>query len=456
MNIKTFNIKELLYFGIPLAIVDLLVYVGVYEWLLGVFQFTVPEDLALKNPRCLYLLLLGYIIAVSFVHSWPYARGYSWKKQVSQLLLQCLLALGVLAVSVNVLFDSFAGFFYLYEGLITVVLLNLCHSLFRGAILFARRRGRNKIHVVIVGDDENALRLADTFSNTVEFGDYKVVATFAHDLDEVRSYLSSNKVHQLYCSLNPSRQPDAVSSLIRLCENNYIEFYYIPDMSGYFRPSLSIQEIGSVPVLNLREEPLSNPVNAAVKRSLDILFSFLFLVTVFPVVWLVVAVIIHFTSPGPVFFKQKRTGYKGKPFTMYKFRSMKVSSTADRLQATQDDPRKTKFGDFLRRSSLDELPQFINVLKGDMSIIGPRPHMELHTEMYSQLIDEYPVRHMVKPGITGWAQINGCRGETPTPEYMRRRVVHDIWYIEHWSLGLDFTIFFKTIAQILKGDKQAY
>lgn len=456
MNIKTFNIKELMYFGIPLAIVDLLVYVGVYEWLLGVFQFTVPEDLALKNPRCLYLLLLGYIIAVSFVHSWPYVRGYSWKKQVSQLLLQCLLALGVLAVSVNVLFDSFAGFFYLYEGLITVVLLNLCHSLFRGAILFARRRGRNKIHVVIVGDDDNAVRLADTLGNTEEFGDYKVVATFAQDLDEVRTYLTSNKVHQLYCSLNPSRQPDTVTSLIRLCENSYIEFYYIPDMSGYFRPSLSFQEIGSVPVLNLREEPLSNPVNAAVKRGLDILLSGLFLVTLFPIIWLVVAIIIHFTSPGPIFFKQKRTGYKGKPFTMYKFRSMKVSSTADSLQATQDDPRKTKFGDFLRRSSLDELPQFINVLKGDMSIIGPRPHMELHTEMYSQLIDEYPVRHMVKPGITGWAQINGCRGETPTPDFMRRRVLHDIWYIEHWSLGLDFTIFFKTIAQILKGDKQAY
>ena len=113
-------------------------------------------------------------------------------------------------------------------------------------------------------------------------------------------------------------------------------------------------------------------------------------------------------------------------------------------------------GDFLRRSSIDELPQFINVLKGDMSIIGPRPHMELHTEMYSKLIDEYPVRHMVKPGITGWAQINGCRGETPTPDYMRRRVIHDIWYIEHWSLSLDFRIFFKTISQVLRGDKQAY
>ena len=141
---------------------------------------------------------------------------------------------------------------------------------------------------------------------------------------------------------------------------------------------------------------------------------------------------------------------------MYKFRSMKVNADADKLQATEDDPRKTKFGDFLRRTSIDELPQFINVLKGDMSIIGPRPHMELHTEIYTKLVDEYLVRHMVKPGLTGWAQVNGCRGETKTTEDMAERVRYDIWYIEHWSFGLDVKIVLKTIAQILGGDKQAY
>ena len=456
MNLKTFNIKEFLYFGVPLAVVDLFIYVAVYEWLLTVFPFSVPEDLILKTPQSHYLLLLGYIIAVLLVHSWPYDRGYTWKTQALKILFQCFLAIGILAISVNVLFDSFAGFFYLYEGMLSVVLLNICHLVFRAAILFARKRGRNKIHVVIVGTDDNALRLAETFDNAEEFGDYKVVASFGQDMDEIRSYLESNKVHQLYCGLDPARNQDTVSNLIRLCESLYIAFFYIPDLSGYFRPSLSIQEIGSVPVLNLREEPLSNPVNAAVKRCLDVLFSLLVLLLLFPLIWLFVAVITRFTSPGPVFFKQMRTGYKGEPFTMYKFRSMKVNLNADSLQATSDDPRKTRFGDFLRRTSLDELPQFINVLRGDMSIIGPRPHMVLHTEMYSQLIDEYPVRHMVKPGITGWAQINGCRGETPTPEFMRQRVVHDIWYIEHWSLSLDFMIFFRTIAQILKGDKQAY
>ena len=135
---------------------------------------------------------------------------------------------------------------------------------------------------------------------------------------------------------------------------------------------------------------------------------------------------------------------------------MKVNVDSDKLQATEDDPRKTKFGDFLRRTSIDELPQFINVFKGDMSIVGPRPHMELHTETYSKLISEYMVRHLVKPGITGWAQVNGCRGETKTVEQMRERVEHDIWYIEHWSPLLDVKIVFMTAFQILGGDKQAY
>ena len=227
-------------------------------------------------------------------------------------------------------------------------------------------------------------------------------------------------------------------------------------MDGYPRRSMTFSELGPVTLVKLREEPLSNPLNAALKRTFDIVLSLLFLVTVFPVVWLFVAVGTTLSSPGPIFFRQQRTGYKGRPFTMYKFRSMRVNADADKLQATVDDPRKTKFGNFLRRTSLDELPQFINVLRGDMSIIGPRPHMELHTEMYTKLVDEYLVRHMVKPGITGWAQVNGCRGETPTTELMAERVRYDIWYIEHWSIGLDIRIFLRTILQIAGGDKQAY
>ena len=149
--------------------------------------------------------------------------------------------------------------------------------------------------------------------------------------------------------------------------------------------------------------------------------------------------------------------WDGKRFYIYKFRSMKVNEESGKLQATKDDPRKTPFGSFLRKTSIDELPQFINVFISDMSIIGPRPHMEYHTELYSKLIGDYMVRHLVKPGITGWAQINGCRGETKTVEEMAARVEHDIWYIENWSMLLDVEIFFRTIWQVLPGrDKQAY
>ena len=209
-------------------------------------------------------------------------------------------------------------------------------------------------------------------------------------------------------------------------------------------------------IVKLRDEPLANPFNAGLKRAADIIVSFVFLVTLFPFIWLFVAIGTSLSSPGPVFFKQRRTGYRGRPFTMYKFRSMRVNAEADLVQATADDPRKTRFGSFLRRTSIDELPQMINVLLGQMSLIGPRPHMEKHTEMYSALVDKYLVRSIVKPGLTGWAQVNGCRGETPTTESMAERVRYDIWYIEHWSVSLDIRIFFMTIAQIIRGDKQAY
>ena len=162
---------------------------------------------------------------------------------------------------------------------------------------------------------------------------------------------------------------------------------------------------------------------------------------------------IKITSSGPIFFRQKRNGLNNKEFWCYKFRSMKVSDT---LQATLNDPRKTKFGDFMRRTNIDELPQFINVLLGDMSIVGPRPHMLKHTEEYSKIINKYMVRHFIKPGITGWAQVTGFRGETRELEDMEGRVKADIWYMEHWSFLLDLYIMYKTVANVLHKDKQAY
>jgi putative colanic acid biosynthesis UDP-glucose lipid carrier transferase len=191
------------------------------------------------------------------------------------------------------------------------------------------------------------------------------------------------------------------------------------------------------------------------KRLTDILLSVIFLV---PTVLLLpfIAVIIKCQSPGPVFFRQRRTGLDGREFWCWKFRSMHVNNTADSQQATKDDPRKFPFGDFMRKTNIDELPQFWNVLRGDMSIVGPRPHMLAHTEQYDKLIDKYMVRHFVKPGITGWAQVTGFRGETRELWQMEGRVERDIWYMQHWSLWLDLRIIWLTFKTIFKRDKKAY
>ena len=197
-----------------------------------------------------------------------------------------------------------------------------------------------------------------------------------------------------------------------------------------------------------------SPVRHAIKRALDIMVSVLAL----PFALLIsipVAIGVKLSSPGPLFFTQRRTGYKGREFTCLKFRSMRVNDESDTTQASNNDPRKTRFGEYLRRTSLDELPQLINVIKGDMSLIGPRPHMVAHTKQYAPVIKDYMSRHEMRPGITGWAQVNGFRGPTNELWMMEKRVEYDLWYVKHWSLRLDLKIFYRTILIILFGDKNA-
>lgn len=213
---------------------------------------------------------------------------------------------------------------------------------------------------------------------------------------------------------------------------------------------------GNVPVLSILEEPLSQFENRLAKRVFDIVFSGLFLCTLFPLIYLVVGIAIKLSSPGPILFKQKRSGKDGKEFWCYKFRSMRVNADSDRLQATEHDPRKTKIGEFIRKTSIDELPQFINVFLGQMSVVGPRPHMLKHTEQYSALINQYMIRHLIKPGVTGWAQVNGYRGETKELWQMKGRVERDVWYLEHWTFLLDLYIIYKTVKNGIMGDPQAY
>lgn len=204
--------------------------------------------------------------------------------------------------------------------------------------------------------------------------------------------------------------------------------------------------------MTLRNRPLERLLNKMMKRGFDVVVSSVALVML-PLLGLPIAIAIKLSSPGPVFFVQRRTGYRGKEFNLYKFRSMKMNDEADTKQACENDSRITKIGSFLRRAYLDELPQFLNVWLGDMSVVGPRPHMLLHTDKYSGIVDSYMTRHEVKPGITGWAQVNGLRGSTEELWKMRERVRYDLWYIENWSFFLDLKILYKTLCEFLPGKK---
>lgn len=466
MNISTFRTKEIYIYLLPILVIDLLVQIAAFRFCADQFHYWDPADLVMRKRKVIYFLIVGYVLAAIIVPPKLYERGIKLRTIAITAFMQTLITLGICAISVDALFSSFAGKLYLPCSIIAVVSVFVVNVLLKNLIDYARRRGRNKLHCVIVGSDENSMILYRQLSASNNY-DYKVLGvlsdyevpsgvTLLGGTDSIESYLAGNKVHNLFCGINPATHEDFVNSIIRICDNYCVQFYYVPNMDGYMSRSLSFESLDGVIVASLRHEPLANPVNRFLKRAFDVLISGLFLVTVFPFVWVFVAIGTHLSSPGPIFFRQQRTGYRGKSFTMLKFRSMKVNSDADRLQATADDPRKTRFGDFLRRTSIDELPQFINVLRGDMSLIGPRPHMELHTEQYNAIIDKYMVRHMVKPGLTGWAQVTGFRGETKTVEQMEGRVRADIWYIENWSVWLDMKIFFMTIIQIFSGDEQAY
>lgn len=279
--------------------------------------------------------------------------------------------------------------------------------------------------------------------------------TYLGHPEKAMDFLARNKVNQLYCSL-PSTMSEYIVPVINYCENHLVHFYNVPNVSNYLHRRMYFDMVGSVPILSIRKEPLGKAENRLLKRTFDVVFSLLFLGTLFPFIFIVIGTGVKLSSPGPILFKQKRNGLNGKEFWCYKFRSMKVNPEADTLQATANDSRKTRFGNFIRRTSIDEFPQFINVLRGDMSIIGPRPHMLKHTEQYSQIINKYMVRHFIRPGITGWAQVTGFRGETRKPEDMEGRVKADIWYMEHWSFLLDLYIVYKTVVNAFSKDRKAY
>jgi putative colanic acid biosynthesis UDP-glucose lipid carrier transferase len=250
---------------------------------------------------------------------------------------------------------------------------------------------------------------------------------------------------------------DKIPHLIKLCDQYLIRIKFVPDFRRYAHARrVNIDIYDGVPVMMFRKEPLEAPINRILKRIFDIFFSIFVLLAVCSWLFPILAILIKLGSKGPVFFKQKRSGENNVTFHCYKFRTMKVNNLSDQLQAVKNDSRITKIGAFMRKTNLDELPQFVNVLIGNMSCVGPRPHMIAHTYQYSEQITNYLVRHYTRPGITGWAQINGYRGETKTLEEMEERIKHDIYYIENWSFFLDIKIIGWTIINMITGQEKAY
>ncbi len=287
--------------------------------------------------------------------------------------------------------------------------------------------------------------------NIRELTKYPVLA----GLDDALNVSFQHSVHEIYTTLAPE-QNQSIYRLMKEAERACIRVHFIPDLRLFMNRNYHVQFLGDMPVLAIRKEPLEDSVNQLKKRVLDIVISLL--VIVFVLSWLVplLSLLIYIESPGPVFFKQLRSGRNNTPFWCLKFRSMKMNKDANAKQATRNDSRITKIGRIIRKTSLDEFPQFINVLRGDMSLVGPRPHMLRHTDDYSSQLDDFMVRHFVKPGITGWAQVNGFRGETKTLADMQGRIERDVWYLENWSLWLDMKILFLTAYNMVKGEKNAY
>lgn len=277
------------------------------------------------------------------------------------------------------------------------------------------------------------------------------------DVDAAKAYAIQNRIDIVYCALPGTRRSD-ITDLMEFCERNTIRFRVIPSADSFIPvvKTSGLEFHGAVPVSMIRQEPLDSASSRRLKRAFDVAFSLGVILFIFTWLFPILALLVKLSSRGPVFFKQMRLGKDNEQFVCWKFRSMRMNKEADSKQATKNDPRVTAVGRFLRKSNLDEMPQFFNVLFGHMSIVGPRPHPLRLNEQYRDIIDKYMVRHFVRPGITGWAQVNGLRGETQTPELMERRVELDVWYLENWSFWLDLKIVVKTVTNMFGKDEKAY
>lgn len=379
-----------------------------------------------------YLIFVVLILLFIFLYNYEYSRLF---------VIMNFLGFGIIILSTRLLF----------------ILL----------VFFLKKGTKFNKKVIVLGYNDLSKRLVSHFllnNQNLSVEGYFEDAQQVHELSifpilgnrkDCISYAIENEIDEIYSTISPESNA-YVYDLAQAAETNMIRFKFVPDFHLFVNRNIHIDFVEDIPILSLRSEPLDDISARIKKRFFDICFSFFVITLVLSWLMPIMAVLIKLNSKGPVFFIQLRSGRNNKAFRCFKFRTLRVNKEADSKQVTYNDSRITRLGRFLRKTNLDELPQFINVFLGQMSVVGPRPHMLKHTEDYSQVLNEYMIRHFVKPGVTGWAQVNGFRGEIKRKEQLRNRIEHDIWYLENWSLWLDMRIIFLTIYVTFKGDKNAY
>ena len=411
----------------------------------GVVNVTLRDYLILGLFYTLVQIALFYAVGLYR----PY-RHTRLRRELARLLLACLLGFALLISWLSLRhMDDYSRQMLIIFFLLSFFFLALKRFLLRQTLWRLRARGFNLKHVVLIGSGSLAKSYLNKIETEVNMGYHPLgyIAEKEGDLDipylggydALEKVLEEKKPDEVVSAVDPaefSHTPEIVSA----CEKTGCKLSAIPIYAEYLSSSQQIDDLDGIPLLTMRRLPLENLGNAFMKRTADIILSALILI-VFSPVMLIIAIGVKLSSPGPVIFAQKRIGRNKEPFMMYKFRSMRVNTTQDTAWSSTEDNRKTAFGSFIRKYSLDEFPQFWNVLKGDMSLIGPRPEIPYFVDQFKEEVPRYMLKHLVRPGITGWAQVNDLRGDTSIPE----RIKYDIYYIEHWSIGFDLKILFLTV-----------
>ncbi len=421
--------------------------------------------------RTLYFIVPGYLILYGIYNLYSSKRSSRIRVEVAGIFKANTVGIGLVMISFFMLSTSvdgvvdFSRTLILLFYVINMILTFLYRMLVRKFLYFIRRKGNNLKHVILVGYSRAAEAYLDRIASNPQWGYvvhgilddhvprgtlYRGVKVLG-SLGNLEYILPENKMDEIAITLS-LEDYDSLEHIVDLCERAGVHTKFIPDYGSLFPSRPYTEDLMGLPVINIRYVPLSNTWNALMKRLVDI-FGSIFCIILFSPVMLFAAIGTRVTSKGPIIYRQTRIGLHSKPFTMYKFRTMRVQSAEEEKKGwtIPGDDRVTKFGSFLRRTSIDEMPQFFNVLAGKMSLVGPRPERPQFVDKFREEIPRYMVKHQVRPGITGWAQINGYRGDTS----IRKRIEHDIYYIENWSLGFDFRILFLTV---FKGfiNKNAY